>query len=308
MKKNTILIIDDDPVTAAVIEEYLINSGFTVLKSQDGKSGIETMKNFNPDLILLDIVIPDKDGIQILTEIKLTSGFSSIPVLLLSSVNRTNIKVKGLELGADDYITKPVDKTELLARIRLSIKRSSQQTKKSGILEGELENFSIADILQSFELGKKTATISFTDMNGEIIIDNGIITHCNQGPFDDIKAINRLFFLEQGKFIVNFNNINKKDNNCKINIMNLLVKNVTYVDEVKLLVNSLPKNTKGIKITKELKNLTGLNIPESDNFIDINTIITKMERDLKENVELLIQINKTHPHIFNNTHSLQEKY
>ncbi len=308
MKKNTILIIDDDPVTAAVIEEYLINSGFNVLKSHDGKSGIKVMMNYRPDLILLDIVIPGKDGIQILKEIKLTPGFSNTPVLLLSSVKRTNVKVKGLELGADDYITKPVDKAELLARIKLSIKRSARRRANPGILEGELVNFSLADLLQSFELGKKTATILFPDMDGEIIIENGIITYCRQGTFTKMKAINRLFFLETGNFIVDFNKINERSESYKITIMNLLVTNVTYIDEVRLLIKSLPKNINGVKITKELKDLTKLNIPESDNFMDINTIIAEMDGDLKGNVRSLIQINKSHSHIFGNIHLLQEKY
>ncbi len=302
MSDNTILIIDDDQVTTAVIEEYLVDFGLKVIKAQNGEEGIGIMKRSNPDLILLDIMMPGKDGIQILKEIKLTPGLSNTPVLLLSSVDRTNIKVKGLELGADDYITKPVDKAELLARIQLSLKRSSKDKKDTGILEGELSNFSLADLLQSFEMGKKTATILFPDMDGEIIIENGVMISCRQGLFTKTKAINRIFFLESGQFIVNFNKINDNIDKDDINIMSLLMNNISYIDEVRLMQRSISNDQGGIIVTQEFKDLTGLDIPESDKLININDIIVKMEGSLKENVESLIQINKDFPQIFNNEH------
>ncbi|MCK4890147.1 MAG: response regulator, partial [Candidatus Aminicenantes bacterium] len=290
MSNNTILIIDDDQVTTAVIEEYLVDFGLKVITAQNGDEGIEVMRKSNPDLILLDIMMPGKDGIQILKEIKLTPGLSNTPILLLSSVDRTNIKVKGLELGADDYITKPVDKAELLARIQLSLKRSLKDKKDPGILEGELSNFSLADLLQSFEMGKKTATILFPDMDGEIIIENGVMISCRQGLFTKTKAINRIFFLESGKFIVNFNKINDNTDKDDINIMSLLMNNISYIDEVRVMQKSISNAPGGIRVTQEFKDLTGLDIPESDKLININDIIVKMKGSLKENVESLIQI------------------
>lgn len=302
MSGNTILIIDDDQVTTAVIEEYLVDFGLKVITAKTGDAGIKIMKKSNPELILLDIMMPGKNGIQILKEIKLTSGCSHIPVLILSSVNRTNIKVKGLELGADDYITKPVDKAELLARIQLSIKRSSKSKIDSKLLEGVLSNFTLADLFQSFEMGQKTATISFPDIDGEISIKNGTVINCRQGLFTKTKAINRIFFLERGRFIVNFNKIdnNPEQNNNKI--MNMIMNTIIYVDEVKSSIKSLPDGIKQIIVTKELKDLTGLDIPESDKLINIDDVIVKMEGGLKKNVESLVQINKNFPHIFNNKH------
>ncbi|MCK5003748.1 MAG: response regulator [Candidatus Aminicenantes bacterium] len=302
MSNNTILIIDDDQVTTAVIEEYLVDFGLKVITAQNGDEGIEVMRKSNPDLILLDIMMPGKDGIQILKEIKLTPGLSNTPILLLSSVDRTNIKVKGLELGADDYITKPVDKAELLARIQLSLKRSSKDKKDPGILEGELSNFSLADLLQSFEMGKKTATILFPDMDGEIIIKNGAMIKSRQGLFTKTKAVNRIFFLETGKFIVKFNKINDHTDNDDLNITSLLMSNISYIDEVRLMQKSISNDPEGIRVTQEFKDLTGLDIIESDKLTNINDIIVKMEGSLKENVESLIQINKNFPHIVKNEH------
>ncbi len=299
MAKNIILIIDDDKVTTAVIEEYLTNYGFVVKVSQDGDTGIGIMKETDPDLIILDIMMPGKDGMQILKEIKLTSGFTNTPVILLSSVDRTNIKVKGLELGADDYITKPVDMAELLARIQLSLKRSSKSRDNKNILEGSLSDFTLTDLLQSFELGKKTSTISFPDMDAEITIKNGLIISCRQGTFTKAKAINRIFFLEKGKFIVNFDDVKNSKGNEKIRILSLIMSNIAYIDEVRLIVNSLPENLKKVRVTQEFNDLIGVNITGSDDPKSIDDIIVGMKGNLKENVEALIQINKDFPHLFN---------
>ncbi len=299
MGQNLILIIDDDPVTSAIVEEYLVNYGLKVLMAKNGDEGLDLMKKSPPDLILLDIMMSGKDGIQILKEIKLTPGFTRIPILLWSSVDRTNIKIKGLKLGADDYITKPVDKAELLARIQLSIKRSQNNKEDPGILNGNLSDFSLADLLQSFELGRKTATLTFPDIDGEIVIEEGMIIHCRQGNFTQTKAINRIFFLEKGKFLVNFNKIDKNIKKSKIGIMNLLMSNIAYIDEVRLMMKSIPNSEGAVEITEEFKELTGLETSESEKKMRIIEIILKMKGSLKENVESLILINKNFPHLFN---------
>ena len=151
-------------------------------------------------------------------------------------------------------------------------------------------------------MGKKTATILFPDMDAEIIIEKGVMISCRQGSFTKTKAVNRIFFLETGKFIVNFNKINNPGEKDNLNIMSLLMSNITYVDEVRLMQNSIPNNPEGIKVTKEFKDLTGLDITESGKLININDVIVTMKGSLKENVESLVQINKNFPHIFNNQH------
>lgn len=297
MSEKKILIIDDDAVTTAILDEYLSNFGFNVHDAIDGNAGLEKMKILNPDLILLDIKMPGKDGIQILKEIKLTPGFASIPVLLLTAINRSNIKVKGLELGADDYITKPVDKAELLARIKVSIKRSEKNKRNEHALDGDLSDFTLSDLLQSIELGKKTATIILPDIKSKFVIKNGLIIRSEQGDFAGEKAINRIFLLEKGRFIVEFNKAYNSTTDTPLKIINILLKNISYVDEIKNMAKSLPKLNIEIKISKDLIELTGAKGIENLSSITPKELIVLMKGNLKDNVESLIQINKDFPHL-----------
>ncbi|MEN8152909.1 MAG: response regulator [Acidobacteriota bacterium] len=299
MSEEKILIIDDDTVTTAVLEEYLSNFGYNVFNAKDGNEGLHKVNSIGPDLILLDIMMPGKDGIQILKEIKLTPGFTSIPILLLSAVNRPNIKVKGLELGADDYITKPVDKTELLARIKVSLKRSGKNKKNGHLLDGNLSEFTLSDLLQSIEMGKKTALISLPDIDGRISIKDGIITRSEQGNFSGIMAIRRLFFLEKGRFTVDFNKVDESSTDPPLKLISILLDSISYVDEIKNMARSLPGKEKKINISKELIELTGIK-----NFKDLASTTTEelialMKGKLKENVESLIQIKHDFPHLLN---------
>ena len=137
-QKKKILIIDDEAVNRAILEDYLSNFGYEIYMASNGSEGVDMLAKTAPDLVLLDIKMPDKDGFQTLEEIKRSPRFSNIPVLFLSALNRSNLKVKGLELGAEDYITRPFDKAELLARIRAALRRTNLQFQDGRKMEGDL--------------------------------------------------------------------------------------------------------------------------------------------------------------------------
>ena len=120
--KPTILIIDDDPVNGKLIETVLEQRGFQTLTAESGPEGRKLAQSRKPDLILLDIIMPDENGFTTCAALKLDPGTARIPVIFLSSVNEEDEKVKGFTLGAVDYITKPFGPAELVARIRLHIR------------------------------------------------------------------------------------------------------------------------------------------------------------------------------------------
>ncbi|MBE9143351.1 EAL domain-containing protein [Planktothrix mougeotii] len=117
-----ILIIDDNPINVDLLFEYLDYAGFEVWKALDGESGLEIIDQNTPDLILLDVMMPDWDGFEICTHLKANPAYSEIPVIFITALAETQQKVKGLNLGAVDYITKPFDQSEILARINLHLK------------------------------------------------------------------------------------------------------------------------------------------------------------------------------------------
>lgn len=137
MKK--ILVIDDEMAIRDLVEMVLKKDNYQVKTAMDGKSGLLALDTFHPDLVLLDLMLPDYSGYDLCKEI-LKKG--SIPVIMLSAKSEIIDKVLGLELGAEDYVTKPFDNRELLARIKVVLRRydSGEQIKESKkTVSGELE-------------------------------------------------------------------------------------------------------------------------------------------------------------------------
>ncbi|MBQ7410121.1 MAG: response regulator transcription factor [Clostridia bacterium] len=115
-----ILVCDDDKEIVNAIEIYLSKEGYNVLKSYNGDEALKVLKNNTIHLIILDIMMPVKDGIETLSEIRKTE---SIPVIMLSAKSEDEDKINGLNLGADDYVTKPFNPLELIARVNSGIRR-----------------------------------------------------------------------------------------------------------------------------------------------------------------------------------------
>jgi PAS domain S-box-containing protein len=120
--KGVILIVDDTPTNLAVLFDFLSNAGFTVLIAEDGESAIARAEYSPPDLILLDIIMPGMDGFETCRRLKVSELTKEIPIIFMTSLSDTVDKVKGLNLGAVDYITKPLQHEEVLARLELHLR------------------------------------------------------------------------------------------------------------------------------------------------------------------------------------------
>lgn len=119
--KQKILVVDDDTNISELISLYLTKECFETMCVEDGESALDAFKSFSPDLILLDLMLPGMDGYQVCREIRKTS---QIPIIMLSAKGEVFDKVLGLELGADDYIIKPFDAKELVARVKAVLRRT----------------------------------------------------------------------------------------------------------------------------------------------------------------------------------------
>ncbi len=115
-----ILVVDDDKEIVGAIEIYLKKEGYNILKAYNGNQALEKVKENEIHLIILDIMMPEKDGIETLEEIRKDK---SIPVILLSAKSEDYDKIGGLNSGADDYITKPFNPLELIARVNSNLRR-----------------------------------------------------------------------------------------------------------------------------------------------------------------------------------------
>ena len=128
-RKTTILTADDDPQLLRLIARNLELEDYDVLTASDGKQALEQIEQFAPDLVLLDVMMPRMDGFTVCQRVR---EFSAVPIIIVTARGQDQDKVRGLDLGADDYLTKPFSVEELLARVRAVLRRSqftaSEQT------------------------------------------------------------------------------------------------------------------------------------------------------------------------------------
>ena len=124
-EKQRILLVDDDPNISHLVRLYLEKEGFDVTEAARGDEALEAFRRESPALVLLDVMLPGMDGLQVLKEIRKTS---KAPVIMLTARDETFDKVLGLELGADDYVTKPFETKELVARVKAVLRRAPAES------------------------------------------------------------------------------------------------------------------------------------------------------------------------------------
>ena len=143
VNKQKILIVDDDNNIAELISLYLTKECFEPMIVNDGESALESVKSFQPDLILLDLMLPGIDGYQVYREVRTTS---SVPIIMLSAKGEVFDKVLGLELGADDYMEKPFDTKELVARVKAVLRRYKASSAQSDNAPNNVKKVEYADL------------------------------------------------------------------------------------------------------------------------------------------------------------------
>jgi two-component system, OmpR family, alkaline phosphatase synthesis response regulator PhoP len=134
LNKQTILVVDDEQDLLDLIEYNLKKEGFGVITSDSGETGIEIARRQKPDLILLDIMMPGMDGIEVCRLIKSDPALQAIPVVFLTARGDEKSEITGLDLGADDYLFKPISTSKLLSRIKAILRRSQSGQQKETIL------------------------------------------------------------------------------------------------------------------------------------------------------------------------------
>ena len=145
-----ILIVDDDPTICDVLKIYFENEGYEVKVANDGAEGVNFFKLYEPDLVLLDIMLPGIDGMEVCRRLKSAPTTADIPIIMLTAKGDVFDKVLGLELGADDFMTKPFDMKELSVRIKAVLRRCQAKTEKSENETLHFENMEISR--QKYEL------------------------------------------------------------------------------------------------------------------------------------------------------------
>jgi two-component system, OmpR family, KDP operon response regulator KdpE len=163
-EKKRILVVDDEPQIARVLRTSLSGSGYEVRTADDGHAGLRTAREWQPDLVITDISMPNMDGIELCRQLR---AESAIPIIVLSVKGEEKTKVEALDAGADDYVTKPVGMDELLARVRRNLARTPQANENSQRVIA-IGNFKIdAD---AFRVTVKNREIRLTPKEFELLL------------------------------------------------------------------------------------------------------------------------------------------
>ena len=289
---HTILIIDDDPAQQEILGEHLQLTGFHPLHAQSCDSAFLLLRSNQVSLILLDINMPQVDGFQTMERLRDDETTKDIPVLFLTSMDRQYLKIKGLELGADDYITKPYNSAELIARIKVILRRSALPRIQPGVIHGDIQAIGLSELLQNIGQSSRTSRIVLPDMDGEIITADGNLLLIRQGAFTGLEALLRLLLFEKGQFSAQYDpgdQIPEHLPPAEHSIFGALLTTANQVDQIKMAAETSGQQNPLLKLAPP-----GCGIAEIDQLstlfpLPLFTLVAMMKGGIEDNMNQVLQ-------------------
>lgn len=248
MAKKQLLLVDADPRSVRVLEVSLKKSGYSVTTASDGADALAKIDFSAPDLILSDTRLPRLDGYELVRRMKDRPEHAHIPVVFLTSQKSIEDKIRGLELGVEDYLTKPIFVRELIARVNLLLARRTQERMATAMpmsrrtrLSGSLEDMGVVDLLQTFEISRKTGVgkIANGKREARIYFRDGKVVDAELGRLRGEEAVYRALIWTAGTFEVEFCPIDREDI-IPTSTQGLLMEGMRRVDEWGRLLEQLP--------------------------------------------------------------------
>jgi len=232
-----------------VLEVSLKKAGFSVTTAGDGLDALAKLEVSTPDLILSDTRLPKLDGYDLVRRLKEKADWASIPIVLLSSASSVEDKVRGLELGVEDFLTKPIFVRELVARVNLVLSRRAERgqptsTRSSGgriRFAGSLSDMAVVDLIQTFEVSRKSGVVHLANgmYEGKLYVREGKIVDAEIGKLRGEEAVYRALVWNEGTFEVEFGPVERVDV-IGTATAGLLMEGMRRVDEWGRLLEQIP--------------------------------------------------------------------
>ena len=247
MAKQSLLLVDGDVKSLRVLEVSLKKAGFNVTTAVSGGDALEKVETAQPDLIISDTRMPEMDGFEFLQRLKAKTEWSAIPFIFLTAQKSVEDKIRGLELGVEDYLTKPIYIKEILTRVRILLQkrqrdiigeRRDQRTK----FTGQLSDMAVVDLIQTIEISRKSGVIHFKGLSGRraaIYFRGGKVIDAELGRLEGADAVYRLLVWSDGEFEVEFKNVRRKDV-IDLSSQGLLMEGMRRLDEWGRMLEQLP--------------------------------------------------------------------
>ncbi len=246
MAKKSLLLVDADSKSLRMLEVSLRKSGFSVTTAVHAVDARDKLKHATPDLIITDTKLPgDESGFDFVGKLKSKTETANIPIIFLSSENRLEQKVAGLELGVEDYLTKPIYIKEVLTRVRVLLDKREKQTlerrERSSSFAGLLGDMGLVDLMQTVEIGRKTGKlfIETRGLRGQVSFREGKVCDARSGRLSGERAFYRMLVWNDGTFSMEFSAHDDADV-IELSTQGLLMEGMRRVDEWGRLIEQLP--------------------------------------------------------------------
>ncbi len=248
MAKQNLLLVDPDPRSLRVMEVSLRKAGYSVTSCGDANTALEMVDLSKPDLILSDTRLPELDGFQFVRRLRENTEWRDIPFMFLSSDGSVENKVKGLELGVQDYLTKPIYIKEIITRVNLELQKKQREgiERKSGETKtrfsGSLTDMGLVDLLQTIDISRKSGVmyLSSHGRRGAIFFEDGRLIHAELGKLSGDAAVYRFLVWNEGTFDVEFRPVRCDSTTITATTQGLLMEGMRRVDEWGRLLEQLP--------------------------------------------------------------------
>ncbi len=245
MAKQHLLLVDGDAKSLRVMEVSLKKAGFSVTTAIHGKDALEKVQISPPDLVLADTKMPEMDGFELCKTLKSDERFKFIPFVFLTSQKSVEFKVRGLELGGDDYLTKPIYIKEIVTRVKMILQKAEKEriekreTTKGGFA-GSLADMGVVDLVQTFEIGRKTGLINIQgERTGTVYFKDGRVIDAELGRLKGENAFYRMLNTFEGQFEVQFSALDRPER-IEISTQGLLMEGMRRLDEWGRMLEQLP--------------------------------------------------------------------
>jgi uncharacterized protein (TIGR02266 family) len=201
-----VILAEDEALMAQMLLDMLAELPVEVVQARDGREALARAQEARPDLVLLDAMMPELDGFEVAAALRASPVTQDVPIIFLTSRGGLEDKVRGLELGADDYLVKPIRREELLARVRNVLRRvegrRAAAPPESSVMRGRLEIMRLASIVQVLETDRRTGTLHLRahGRRGDMMFVDGQVAYAVEGGREGEAAVFNLLGWEQGEF------------------------------------------------------------------------------------------------------------
>lgn len=249
MTKQNLLVVDADPRSLRVLEVSLRNAGYNVAGCPSVGKAFEILHASKPDLILSDTSFADMNGFEFVEQLRQNSDWSDIPFMFLSSDGSIESKIRGLELGVQDYLTKPIYIREVVARVGIELARQTRAglarktTDSRTRFSGSLSEMSAVDLLQTIDVSRKSGVLTLVSADGQegmISFDSGAVINASVENLRGEDAIYRQLLWREGSFDLEFRRVSLSERTVHRTTQALLMEGMHRLDEWSRLLELLP--------------------------------------------------------------------